>query len=73
MVITIIKRYDINGAWTHDAEAKIGSYTPVENSMWKIDEVIDVDEMKEYSMSLEEECENLTEQNRLLTLRLTEK
>jgi hypothetical protein len=35
-MITLIRRYDINGAWTHEEEIKIGDYEPAPNSMWKV-------------------------------------
>ena len=72
MIITILKRYDINGAWTHDIEAKIGNYKSKENSMWKVYKIIDLKEMEENIEYLELECEDLTEKNRLLIIRITE-
>lgn len=72
MVITIIKRYDINGSWTHDVEAKLGEFTPEPNSMWRVDEILDIKEMRDYAESLEAECEDLSEKNRLLELRIKE-
>lgn len=78
MIITILRRYDMNGAWTHDEEARIGLVTREELkfSMYRIHQVINVNDMaaelsqlREANEYLELECEDLTEKNRLLTLR----
>lgn len=75
MVITILRRYDSNGSWTHDEDVKCQdeAYSPPEHSMWKVHDVIDIDEIKdikETNQALEMEVEDLTEQNRLLTIRI---
>lgn len=72
MLITIFKRYDINGASTGDIRAEYGKGDSDPNSMWQIYTIIDMTEIEESLTSLEEECEDLTEQNRLLTLRIKE-
>jgi hypothetical protein len=76
-VVTILKRYDVNGAWTHDI--KLGKFTPPETSMWKVykcvnvlDLINELEGLESYLKSTEEECEDLTEQNRLLTIRIKE-
>ena len=70
--ISVLKRYDVNGAWTHDIELKLGIAILSPNSMWKVVEIIDLQEMREDMRTLEEENENLTEQNRRLVNRITE-
>ena len=74
MKITILKRYDINGCWTHDIDAKIGSeyFEPHPSSMWQISEKLDIDEMKESLLNLEMEIEKLTEENRKMRIRITQ-
>lgn len=74
MIITILKRYDVNGAFTHDFDAKISNeiFKTDINSMWRISESFDIKEMKETIEFLELKCEDLTEQNRLLTIRINE-
>jgi hypothetical protein len=72
MKISVLYRYDINGAWTHDIDIKMGEHESDPNSMWRVVEIIDPDELRQTIHSLEEECENLTEQNRLLTNRISE-
>ena len=42
MKITIFKRYDINGSWTHDIKSEIGEHENDSHSMWKVDRIIDV-------------------------------
>jgi hypothetical protein len=37
--VSLLKRYDDNGAWTHDAELKFGEHVPPSDSMWKLDAV----------------------------------
>ena len=36
VAVTELRRYDCNGAWTHDTDLKLGDYTPPENSMWRV-------------------------------------
>ena len=43
MKASLLKRYDINGAWTHDFTIELGEYTPPEDSMWRFYKFIDVD------------------------------
>lgn len=73
MIVTFVKRYDENGEWTHDMEVRMGVITPddLRNSQWQVHEYIDIKELKESNETLEEECENLTEENRMLKLRLS--
>jgi hypothetical protein len=73
MIVTLVKRYDENGAWTHDMDVMMGVITPdsLRNSQWKVDEYIDIKELKECNETLEEECENLTAENTALKLRLS--
>lgn len=72
MVITLLKRYDENGAWTHDMDVRMGVITPddLRQSQWCVHEYVDIEELKENNMTLEEECENLAEENRMLKLRV---
>jgi len=74
MKLTILKRYDINGAWTHDIDAKIDIeyFEPDPRSMWQISEKLDIDEMKESLLNLEMEIEQLTEENRKMRVRITQ-
>jgi len=37
--VSLLKRYDDNGAWTHDTELKFGEHVPPSDSMWKLDAV----------------------------------
>lgn len=37
MIISIWKRYDSNGAWTHDIEIHLGVIYPPKDSMWRFD------------------------------------
>ena len=43
MTITILKRYDINGAFTHDIDIKHFDYTPPDNSMWRVAKKFEVE------------------------------
>ena len=36
LIVTVFHRYDINGAWTHDIDVKVGKHLENdENSMWR--------------------------------------
>jgi len=43
LTITILKRYDINGAFTHDIDIIHSDFTPPENSMWRVAKKIEVE------------------------------
>lgn len=60
--VTILRRYDINGAWTHDEAIMLGDYTPPENSMWKVHRTVNVYNLLEENRKLHSE---LNEQNRI--------
>lgn len=36
IIKTIFRRYDINGAWTHDERTVDGEYDTDPNSMWRV-------------------------------------
>ena len=38
---TVIRRYDTNGAWTHDEEVKEGLFKPLPNSMWRVYKILE--------------------------------
>ena len=73
MIVIFLKSYDKNGAWTHDIDVRMGVLTPddLRNSQWKVHEYIDIKELKESNENLEQQCENLTEENMMLKLRLS--
>lgn len=74
MILTVLKRIDINGAFTHDVDYKVGKfeYNPEHNSMWVKSEVINISDIKEQMQHLEIEVEELTEENRKLLVRIHE-
>jgi hypothetical protein len=43
MTITILKRYDVNGAFTGDFDIQVGAYEPPSNSMYRVDRIVDID------------------------------
>ena len=46
--ITILRRYDMNGAWTHDEEIRLGEVQVIgANSMWRPYQVIDLYDLLE--------------------------
>lgn len=55
MVITVLRRYDINGAWTHDQEIKEGIHQPADNSMWRVHFMGDVSALFDRISQLERE------------------
>ena len=94
MNVKIYKRYDLNGAWTHDIKIENESHVEPQNTMYKLWLEVDViglldkiselessiKELKSIAItlgedneSLEAELEDLTEQNRLLILRIQNK
>ena len=60
--ITVLRRYDANGAWTHDEDIILGDYTPHETSMWKVHLQFNIYELFEENRTLYNE---LNEQNRI--------
>jgi len=46
MKITILRRYDINGASCPDFDVEMGVVEPNEDSMWRAVEVVDIDELQ---------------------------
>ena len=55
MKATLLKRYDSNGAFTHDFAVELGEFTPSKDSMWRFAGFIDVDLNKEFKEK-EDEC-----------------
>ena len=46
MIVTILRRYDINGASCPDFDVEMGEVKPDENSMWRAVEVVNIDELQ---------------------------
>ena len=42
MIVTVLKRYDLNGAWTHDISLRDGDFKPNINSMYRVAGYIDI-------------------------------
>jgi hypothetical protein len=74
MIITVLRRYDINGAWTHEKEYIIAlePFTPDRDSMYRVHEVIDLEELRNQINELEMELEHIIEENRKLIIRIQE-
>jgi len=63
MKATILKRYDINGAFTHDFDVRIGELkdSDLSNSMWRVHKVFDLElDEKKITSSKDELVNTLT-------------
>lgn len=59
MIISVFKRYDDNGAWTHDFAFEIGLVKPDEKSMFRFDHALRVNEGNKLDVSECPKCKSL--------------
>lgn len=64
MIITVLKRYDENGAWTHDIDVRFGVITQddLRNSQWSVDEYIDLTQIKKNIRDYEKLVKEMNEE-----------
>lgn len=74
MIITVLRRYDINGAWAHETTyiVALEPFTPDKDSMYRVHEVIDLEELRNQIHELEMELEHIIDENRRLLIRIQE-
>ena len=61
MKISILRRYDVNGASCPDFDVEMGEFTPDENSMWRVVEVVNIDGLQKEVERLKEREDELLE------------
>jgi predicted nucleotidyltransferase len=75
MIVTILKRYNEEGEYTHDMDVKLGVVTPDElrQSQWEVDEYVDLTELSQIlkvQNTFIKMCDRLTKENEELKQRL---